>query len=296
VRFGPWVFGLKAAGEMLHVCADGGFYVFDISDPVSPLAADSFRVGAQSVVDVAVSGTRAHVSIPYSPLCIIDCANPDSLKLVGQIHGDHDQYVFASAARDSILYAGVNGRGIVAYGVEDPSNPYVIGEDTNWAVLNFRDVVLRGDELVVASWGCVYVLDIGDPTNMRKLGRYQPIGGLADIAVDSSYIYAASGDAGLSILELLPSGIEETMNDERVTMNLGPTIVRGVLEIGPQFTADSRQLALYDANGRRVMTIPHSALRSSQSVDVSRLAPGVCFVRSAESGGRSAVRKVVVQR
>jgi hypothetical protein len=96
-------------------------------------------------------------------------------------------------------------------------------------------------------------------------------------------------------------GIEETMNDapfdrglrgQRGTMNVGPTIARGVLNLG----VDSRQQAadraeLLDAAGRKVAELHPGAN------DVSRLSPGVYFVREAQTQAQAqAVRKVVVQR
>jgi len=95
-------------------------------------------------------------------------------------------------------------------------------------------------------------------------------------------------------------GIEETMDDERVTVDAGPTIVRGVLVLG---AVDSRQSAEYsrqntayraellDAAGRKVMDLRLGAN------DVGRLAPGVYFVR-AVSCKLSAVScsKVVITR
>jgi hypothetical protein len=288
------VLDMSAMDSLLFVGEYGEFTVFDISDPTHLRATDSFSLGMRGVSDVEAGGNRVYVSIPYSALRIYDCANPDSLRLVGQIYGDHDRYVFASAARDSVLYAGVNGVGIVAYDVTDPSNPYVIGEDTNWAVLNFSDVALWGSKLVVASWGCVRVLDISDPTNMREVGHYAPIGGLAKVAVDSSYIYAACGDAGLSILELSPSGIaENTVNTGWTAPGGGPSIVRGVLEM-PEATSRRPQApsVLLDISGREVLNL-HPGPN-----DVSGLAPGVYFVRQVSSTERSAssVAKVILTK
>ncbi len=87
-------------------------------------------------------------------------------------------------------------------------------------------------------------------------------------------------------------GIEETMSDERVTMNVGPTIVRGVLMLG---AVDSRQntayrAALLDVSGRKVL-----GLRAGAN-DVSRLAPGVYFVHSTLDNRQSTMAKVVVAR
>ena len=69
------------------------------------------------------------------------------------------------------------------------------------------------------------------------------------------------------------------------------TIVRGVLMLG---AVDSRQKTTYraellDAAGRKMLD-----LRSGVN-DVSRLAPGVYFVREAQAQAQ-AVRKVVIQR
>jgi hypothetical protein len=86
-----------------------------------------------------------------------------------------------------------------------------------------------------------------------------------------------------------PGGIEETMNDERVTMNVGPTIVRGVLLLPSSLlTANSSLLSI---DGRKVLDLRPGAN------DVRALAPGVYFVR-AVSRKPSAVSysKVVVTR
>jgi hypothetical protein len=89
-------------------------------------------------------------------------------------------------------------------------------------------------------------------------------------------------------------GIEETMNDERGTLNLGPTIVRGVL-----FLSDDRRpgtgdrAALLDISGRKVADLRPGAN------DVNRLAPGVYFVREVGAQAQAqtqAVQKVVVTR
>jgi hypothetical protein len=78
----------------------------------------------------------------------------------------------------------------------------------------------------------------------------------------------------LRILQFYGTGVQETMNDERVTRNVRPTVVRS-LPAGA---------VAFDAMGRRVMN-PRS---------------GIFFVQepSAVSGKPSAVtvRKVVIQR
>lgn len=87
-------------------------------------------------------------------------------------------------------------------------------------------------------------------------------------------------------------GVEETMQGERRTTHLGPTIVRGVL----QLSIDDWRVAkgeLLDAGGRKVMDLHPGAN------DVSKLAPGVYFIRSGCSAGSrqpAAVTKVLVTK
>jgi hypothetical protein len=80
---------------------------------------------------------------------------------------------------------------------------------------------------------------------------------------------------------LTAGGVEETMNEERVTMNAGPTIVRGVLVL-PEATSRKPQAAsLLDATGRKAMELRPGAN------DVSRLAPGVYFASAVGVGDRT---------
>ena len=85
-------------------------------------------------------------------------------------------------------------------------------------------------------------------------------------------------------------GISETMNGERVTVNIGPTIVHGVLFL-PRSLDPSIPSALLDISGRKVLDLTPGAN------DVSRLSPGVYFVRETQAQAQAqAVSKVVVTR
>jgi hypothetical protein len=83
---------------------------------------------------------------------------------------------------------------------------------------------------------------------------------------------------------------EETMNDQRGTMNVGPTIVRGVLFLGdcPR-TGTVPKAVLLDVSGREVLDLQAGAN------DVGSFAPGVYFVRETQAQAQ-ATRKVVLTR
>jgi hypothetical protein len=97
-------------------------------------------------------------------------------------------------------------------------------------------------------------------------------------------------------VKLVPfEGVEERTTPEAGRITPIPTIVRGVLEIGPQLTANGSQpkTELLDIGGRKVL-----ALHPGPN-DVSRLGAGVYFVRSepsAVSREPSAVHKVILTR
>jgi subtilisin family serine protease len=70
-----------------------------------------------------------------------------------------------------------------------------------------------------------------------------------------------------------------------------PTIIRGVIQVDSrQYTAHRGGAELLDSSGRKVLDL------TPGPNDISRLAPGVYFVRSASRGQRSAVSKVVITR
>jgi hypothetical protein len=72
----------------------------------------------------------------------------------------------------------------------------------------------------------------------------------------------------------------------RLTTN-APTCARGVLQTSPRLAANSLQLRLYDINGRQALDLVPGPN------DVSRRAPGVCFLRGLATGD---AHKVVTQR
>jgi hypothetical protein len=90
-------------------------------------------------------------------------------------------------------------------------------------------------------------------------------------------------------------GIEEAMSDEHRMMNVGPTIVRGVLLLPKKGAAPSGAIPIFassllDASGRKVMDLEPG------TNDVSRISPGVYFVHSALDNRQSNMTKVVIAK
>lgn len=83
---------------------------------------------------------------------------------------------------------------------------------------------------------------------------------------------------------------EKTPTAERRTPNFGSTVVHGILNLQPAICNLQSEVALLDVGGRKVMALKPGAN------DVSRLSPGVYFVRQASDVEREAsnVTKVVL--
>jgi YVTN family beta-propeller protein len=104
---------------------------------------------------------------------------------------------------------------------------------------------------------------------------------------------ANEGSHSISVLRDSPGGVEESMNDGRGTIDVSATIVRGVLVLPGLGTRSGlsnnpvmSRAALLDISGRKVLDLCAGAN------DVSRLVPGVYFVRDSEH----AARRVILAR
>ncbi len=104
------------------------------------------------------------------------------------------------------------------------------------------------------------------------------------------YVANQDGSSLTVIRDSVRMGVEEGMKDEGGRMNVGPTVVRGVLRL----SSDECRVSiggLLDIGGRKVLDL------KSGPNDVSGLAPGVYFVRQAQAQAQAqAVRKVVIAR
>jgi len=90
---------------------------------------------------------------------------------------------------------------------------------------------------------------------------------------------------------ITPAGAEETMNDERETMNVTATFVHGILNLQSAIDNLQSEIALLDASGRKVLSLRPGAN------DVSHLAPGVyCVLEQPQPAGQKPqpIRKVIL--
>jgi len=233
---------------------------------------------------------RGLVSVFYLSLLLVGVAPAaDSLncRWVGAWPFGPSSAVALDSARDLAFVA--SGGGVYVLDVTDPARPVELSE-----AIRTRGVVLglglRSNRLcVAANEAGLEIWDVSVPSGPSFMGRLDTPGQARGVAVAGSHAYVAGQRAGLQVFQFNGVGVEETPSPEVRTSHRGPTIVRGVLFLPSSVL--SPHSSLLSVAGRNVME-----LRPGPN-DVSRLAPGLYFVR-AVSREPSAVgcQKVVIQR
>ncbi len=277
--------GIAAAGQYAYVAEGEDLLVVSVVDPVNPvIIARCDSSGAEN--DVAVSGDYAYAVDSNRGLRVISVADAAHPFEVGRCDLTDARSVAVSGG-----YACVGGyRRVSVISVSDPANPTNVGSYAFREAL--RDVEMDGGIVYAAvDADGLRVVSIEDPAHPLEVGHYKEIGQACGVSLAGGYIFVADGGAGLLILQYYGAGVQETMNDERVSMNVGPTIVRGVLRMGDRGQKTGDRVELLDVSGRKVLGLKPGAN------DVRALSPGVYFVREAQSQAHAqTVRKVVVQR
>jgi hypothetical protein len=223
------------------------------------------------------SGFRViSVSDPANPTEVGYCGTPSRAEGVA-VDGDY-AYVADLAA------------GLRVISVSDPANPVEVGSCETPG--NAEGVTVVEDYAYVADVGAgLRVISVADPANPIEVGYYDTPRSACDLAVADDYVYVAHGDAGLRIHQFYGEvGVEEARRPTRCGSQSSPAIVRGVLFLPPSSSVErGASSVLLDAAGRRVVVL-HAGAN-----DVSRLAPGVYFVRGVQAQ-EQVVRKVIVTR
>jgi len=286
-----YAYGVAVADSHAYVADYSGLRVIDVSDPAWPrevgyCATPGFAWG------VALAGSHAYVADYDSGLRVIDVSDPAQPREVG--------YCATPGAAEGVALAGSyayvadEGSGLRVIDVSDPAQPREVGYYVTPG--GVYGVAVAGSHAYVADYNGLRVIDISDPAHPQEVGYYATPGHAYSVAIAGNYAYVADANAGLQIVEFLGAGVEEGNEPEaaRATPYSGPTIARGELRLplasGVQREASS---VLLDISGRKTLDLKPGPN------DVSRLAPGVYFVREGPStDGRtpSAIHKVILTR
>jgi hypothetical protein len=263
------VSGIARRGDIAFVaCEQGGLRVMDVSDPTSPVELSVYAPG-QDIVDVAVPGDHLCLA-DGSALRVIDASDPGAPHEVGRCTtpGLLNRSV---EARDGFAYVACEDAGLAVVDARDPSQPAVVGvcDTPGYAC----DVALFGTLVALADDNQgVQVVDVSVPSGPVPVGAYGERGTQPQaVAQADNLVFAVSEQAGLQVYDFYGSGLSDGRSAAVVANPARVSIVGRTLSLPAAGSVGSS--VLLDASGRTVMMLRPGAN------DVSRLAPGVYFVR-----------------
>lgn len=190
---------VDVVGHLAYV-ADAGttLYVLDVGDPAAPVALGSVSVGG-NVVTLQVEGTTVYLATGATGLVAVDARDPANPVVAGQY--DTTGYTWGVAVDGDVAYIG-DGSVVRAIDVQNPGILAELGQ-TYTATGTARRLAVYGDVLLAADGtGDVSVLDITDPANPGLTRYFDFAGACSGVAVESGYIYAAAGNAGVGIARI----------------------------------------------------------------------------------------------
>ena len=257
--------------------------MLSVADPPNP-----YEVGFCDTLafyeDVVVAETVAGVSAGLQNVFLtINVANPASPSLAGYCalpNGGQGLTVSGN-------YAYVAAGDVVIVDVSNPVNPHEVGRYVSPSFA--MDVRVAGSLAYVADgYAGLRVVDVSNPQQPQEVGYYDTPGYANGVDLAGDYICASEDPIGMHVLQFYGAGVEEAPNAEARATIGPPTVIRGVLSLPvPPSTIHS---SLLDLTGRQAMALHPGAN------DVSRLLPGVYFVRTTMGDGRAAGSKVMMTR
>ncbi|MBL9172725.1 MAG: hypothetical protein JNL10_04250 [Verrucomicrobiales bacterium] len=177
--------------------------VLDVSDPDHLSRKGSILIPVP-YGRVTVSGQRAFT---YGSLLaanpgygVVDFQDPVSPKWVG--NAGTDLGVFLSLRVSGNLACGVVGSVLKTLDVQDPTHPLVLGTCPSQVVGPEKaDLAISGSLAYVGGPGGLEVFDISNPSQPVSLGRFDAVGGVAQVVAAGTTVHLA-GDLGLSVVQV----------------------------------------------------------------------------------------------
>jgi len=194
--------------------------VIDISNASAPQRVSAYETSAWASA-VAVSEHHALVTEGWhvengsrGRLSVIDIADFASPKRVGAY--EMPGWASALAVSGNLAFVAASETGLHIIDVNDPTQPRRVGGDETLGWV--RDLAVSGDRAYVVTPGAagLWVIDISNPADLRRMGRYTSpaYASLSDLAISGRYAYLTDWRAGLQVID-----VSDPANPRRVGGN-----------------------------------------------------------------------------
>lgn len=201
-------YDLAISGDFAYIAnaISGGFRIYDLSNPVTPVQRGFVVTGKQSY-GVAISGQYAYLADWDGGLRVIDVSNPDSPIIVNTVN-------FPSAVKKVTIsgdYAYVaityvsGGPQLRVLDITNPLNPLPVGQLLLPASTSVENMQIDGSFLYLAdaaTTGGLRVINISNPAApILTAFLAAPNGGL-DLAIINRSLLLAGRDSGLRVIDI----------------------------------------------------------------------------------------------
>ena len=263
---------------------DGGvFQRIKINNPVLPETLPRYLLSNGTSYAVFIQDTFAYIANADSGLRILNISNPAAPFEVGYFLTS--DAIYGVYIKDTLAFLAALSAGLRIVNVKDPANPQEIGYyiAPGWT----RDVWVVDTIAYVAASGCVEILNISNPITPTRIAYYN---GLPQsprrIFYHDHYLFYASFESGMGILEWYGTGIEENDKNRIARTDIGfalrSTITKRYLNLSIHLsTPQNCDIVIYDEAGKVVADIVKNKKikgEIKEKVDLSDLPAGVYFI------------------
>ncbi len=170
-----------------------GLTRFDVSDPTSPVAIDTFTTGSQSF-GIDLVGDVAYIANGFFQFISVDISEPGNFSILDNFNPNSN--AFDVQVQDDVAYVANFGGGLVTVDVSDPADMMQLNTNVVGGFLS--SVVLDGDRAYLADGQVgLNVVDISDPTMPQSLGTGSIAGIASGVAYSQGFAYIADEGFGL---------------------------------------------------------------------------------------------------
>ena len=178
---------------------EGGFQIFDVSDPGNPEEIGDYDTARNQALDVIVKDNWAFLADGSGGMQIFDVTDPADVD--DPIEFSRPCKARALSLSDDIMYIAAQ-ESLQIYDVTDPTDAF-------WLTTYEVDIV--ADQDIVVDDGYAYIacgvhgikiLDVGVPVEPVEIAVIRPPGMARGLAVSDGYAYIAAGVAGLQVVNI----------------------------------------------------------------------------------------------
>ncbi len=203
---GPNAGTVRASGDRFYFTDDDlDLRIIDTSGPGTPVVPTSSYPGNVELFAVDGNIVYAAPSVHNTEITITDYSNLQSPVLLGETNvyypGLNETHI-DMAAYNSVLFTA-SSDGVLSF--TDLSNPAAQEPDFYWTFIDasLEHISIHGDILALSGSGMpIQLYRLDDPMHPTWLGSVESPGQAGEVAIANNTLYVASGDDGLTIIDL----------------------------------------------------------------------------------------------